>query len=160
MPDSPQDVGRRLANIPLTQFSLLSKYQLTDQLAVGGTAIYGGEVYAGHLAANVSYNHTVDWWRFDAFAENELPRTSSSSCIGLNLTDELYYDAIYQAPGLANPERTFAFVAPGARRLRYREVEIRLDRRPPAPVLLTYGPSRDRRLYSKRRACRSRSRRY
>ena len=67
-----QDIGRRLANIPLTQFSLLSKYQLTDKLALGGVATYGGEVYAGHLAANAQNNHTVDWWRFDAFAEYEL----------------------------------------------------------------------------------------
>ena len=89
-----------MANIPLTQFSLLSKYQLTDQLAVGGTATYGGDVYAGHLAANASDNHTVDWWRFDAFAEYELTKNIELELIGLNLTDELYYDAIYQAPGL------------------------------------------------------------
>ncbi|MEI9902487.1 MAG: TonB-dependent receptor [Hyphomicrobium sp.] len=69
-----QDVGRRLANIPLTQFSLMSKYQLTDQLAVGGTATYGGEIYGGHLAANAANNHTVDWWRFDAFAEYEISK--------------------------------------------------------------------------------------
>lgn len=103
-----QDVGRRLANIPLTQFSLMSKYQLTDYLAVGGTATYGGEVYAGHLAANSSNNHTVDWWRFDAFAEYELTKNVEIELAGLNLTDELYYDAIYQA----NPN-SFAFVAPG-----------------------------------------------
>ncbi len=47
--DNPLDVGRRLANIPLTQFSLMSKYQLTDQLAVGGTATYGGESMAAIL---------------------------------------------------------------------------------------------------------------
>jgi catecholate siderophore receptor len=106
--DVATDIGRRLANIPLTQFSLLSKYQLTDQLAVGGTATYGGAFYAGHLAANTSFNHTVDWWRFDAFAEYELTKNIELELIGLNLTDELYYDAIYQA----NPA-TFAFVAPG-----------------------------------------------
>ena len=112
--DVERDIGRRLANIPLTQFSLLSKYQLTDQFAVGGTATYGGAVYAGHLAANASYNHTVDWWRFDAFAEYELTKNIELELIGLNLTDELYYDAIYQAPGLANADNgTFAFVAPG-----------------------------------------------
>ena len=99
-----------MANIPLTQFSLMSKYQLTDQLAVGGTATYGGEVYGGHLAANASNNHTVDWWRFDAFAEYELTKNVEIEVSGLNLTDELYYDAIYQAP---QPGTTFAFVAPG-----------------------------------------------
>ena len=69
---NPQDIGRRLANIPLTQFSLLNRYQLTEQLAIAGTATYGGEVYGGHLAANAANNHTVDWWRFDAFAEYKL----------------------------------------------------------------------------------------
>lgn len=105
--DNPQDIGRRLANIPLTQFSLMSRYQLTDQLAVGGTATYGSEVYAGHLAANASNNHTVDWWRFDTFAEYDLTKNIEIEVSGLNLTNELYYDAVYQA----NP--TFAFVAPG-----------------------------------------------
>jgi catecholate siderophore receptor len=102
-----QDVGRRLANIPLSQFSLLSRYQLTDQLAIAGAATYGSEVYGGHLAANAFNNHTVDWWRFDAFAEYKLTQNVELKLSGLNLTNELYYDAIYQA------QDTFAFVAPG-----------------------------------------------
>ena len=105
---TPQDIGRRLANIPLTQFSLLSRYQLTDQLAIAGAATYGGEVYGGHLAANAFNNHTVDWWRFDAFAEYKLTNNIELKVSGLNLTNELYYDAIYQAPD------AFAFVAPAA----------------------------------------------
>ena len=104
---NPQDIGRRLANIPLTQFSLLSRYQLTDSLAIAGTATYGGEIYGGHLAANACNNHTVDWWRFDAFAEYKLTKNIELKVSGLNLTNELYYDAIYQA------QDTFAFVAPG-----------------------------------------------
>ena len=114
---NPQDIGRRLANLPLTQFALTSKYQLTDQLAVGGAATYGGEVYGGHLAANASNNHTVDWWRFDAFAEYEISKNWEIEVSGLNLTDELYYDAIYQAgtpTATSGPDLgTFAFVAPG-----------------------------------------------
>ena len=102
-----QDIGRRLANIPLTQFSLLSRYQVTDRLAIAGAATYGGEIYGGHLAANVANNHTVDWWRFDAFAEYKLTSNVDLKISGLNLTDELYYDAIYQATD------SFAFVAPG-----------------------------------------------
>ena len=79
----------------------------------GGTATYGGEVYAGHLAANAGNNHTVDWWRFDAFAEYEISKNWEIEVSGLNLTDELYYDAIYQAPGITGENGTFAFVAPG-----------------------------------------------
>ena len=102
-----QDIGKRLANIPLTQLSLLSRYQLTDKLAIAGAATYGGEVYGGHLAANAFNNHTVDWWRFDAFAEYKLTSNIDLKISVLNLTDELYYDAIYQA------QDSFAFVAPG-----------------------------------------------
>jgi catecholate siderophore receptor len=112
---NPQDIGRRLANIPLTQFSLLSKYQLTEQLAIAGTATYGGEVYGGHLAANAANNRTVDWWRFDAFAEYKITKNVELKLTGLNLFDKTYYDAIYQA-GSAGPPNdigTFAFVAPG-----------------------------------------------
>lgn len=104
---TPQDIGRRLANVPLTQFSLMSRYQLTEQLAIAGTATYGGEVYGGHLAANAANNHTVDWWRFDAFAEYKITKDIELKVTGLNLFNELYYDAIYQATD------TFAFVAPG-----------------------------------------------
>lgn len=102
-----QDIGRRLANIPLTQFSLLSRYQLTDRFAVAGAATYGSEVYGGHLAANAANNHTVDWWRFDAFADYKLTENIDLRVSGINLTNELYYDAVYQAAD------TFAFVAPG-----------------------------------------------
>jgi catecholate siderophore receptor len=112
---TPQDIGRRLANIPLTQFSLLSRYQLTEQLAIAGTATYGGEIYGGHLAANAANNHTVDWWRFDAFAEYKITKNIELKITGLNLFDKTYYDAIYQA-GSAGPPNdigTFAFVAPG-----------------------------------------------
>jgi catecholate siderophore receptor len=104
---NPQDIGRRLANIPLTQFSLLNRYQLTEKFAIAGAATYGGEIYGGHLAANAFNNHTVDWWRFDAFAEYKLTSNVELKVSGLNLTNELYYDAIYQA------QDTFAFVAPG-----------------------------------------------
>ena len=97
---NPQDIGRRLANIPLTQFSLLS--QLPVDRAIGRRR-YGDLRRRGlrrPLAANASNNHTVDWWRFDAFAEYEISKNWEIEVIGLNLTDELYYDAIYQAPAL------------------------------------------------------------
>jgi catecholate siderophore receptor len=105
--DNPAEIGRRLANIPLTQFALLSTYDLTDRLTVGGQAIYGSEIYSGHHAANDNGYHTTEYWRFDAFAEYKLTQHLSVEIQGVNLTDELYYDAMYQA------HDTFAFVAPG-----------------------------------------------
>lgn len=101
------EIGAGLANTPLTQFSLLSKYQLTKDLSVGGQAIYQSEFYSGHFAKNSLAYHTTNWWRFDAFAEYEFDDHWTVEVSGLNLTDEVYYDSLYQA---AN---TFATVAPG-----------------------------------------------
>jgi catecholate siderophore receptor len=105
--DEPAEIGRRLANQPLTQFALLSKYELTDQLTVGGQAIYQSEFYAGHYAVHNERYHSVSYWRFDALAEYEFNEHWSVELLGTNLTDEVYYDAIYQG---AN---SFAFIAPG-----------------------------------------------
>jgi catecholate siderophore receptor len=117
--DVEREIGRRLANTPLTQFALLTKYQVTPQLSVGGQAIYQGEIVTGHFAENdfsapgaanqpngPAYT-SVDYWRFDAMAEYEFNEHWSVSLLGTNLTDEVYYDAVYQA------QNTFAFVAPG-----------------------------------------------
>ncbi|MBA2126678.1 TonB-dependent siderophore receptor [Hyphomicrobium methylovorum] len=105
--NDPSEVGRRLANIPLTQFALLSSYQLTDKLRVGGQAIYNGDIVSGFFAANQFGYHTNPYWRFDAFADLKITDNLSLEINGVNLTDELYYDALYQA------ENSFAYVAPG-----------------------------------------------
>jgi catecholate siderophore receptor len=105
--DLPAEIGRRMANTPLTQFALLTKYQLTDQLAVGGQAIYQSEFYAGHYAQNDTFYHSVPYWRFDALVEYEINKHWEVLVQGLNLTDEVYYDAIYQGGN------SFAYVAPG-----------------------------------------------
>jgi catecholate siderophore receptor len=101
------NVGRRVANIPKQQFNLLTRYRLTDKLTIGGQAIYASEVYAGHLAAADNGYHTVPFWRFDALAEYKFTENFSAMVNAVNLTDELYYDALYQS-NTAN-----AFVAPG-----------------------------------------------
>ncbi|MFN0219435.1 MAG: TonB-dependent siderophore receptor [Hyphomicrobium sp.] len=105
--DVAAEVGRRLANTPLTQFALLSKYAITPNLTLGGQAIYQSEFYAGHFVANDTGYRSVPYWRFDAMAEYKIDDNWSVEVLGTNLTDELYYDAIYQA---AN---SFAYVAPG-----------------------------------------------
>jgi catecholate siderophore receptor len=101
------NVGRRIANVPDQQFTLLSKYKVTDRFTIGGQAIYSSEVYAGHLAAADNGYHTVPYWRFDALAEYKFDKHWSATLNVLNLTNETYYDALYQSDG-AN-----AFVAPG-----------------------------------------------
>lgn len=105
--DLPQEVGRGLANTPDVQFSLFTKYQLTPQFAVGGQAIYQDKIYSGHFAINDNMYRTVDYWRFDAMAEYEFNENWSVEVTGTNLTNELYYDSLYQG------SNTFATVAPG-----------------------------------------------
>ena len=91
----------------MTQFALLSKYKITPKLEVGGQAIYQSEFYAGHYVENATGYRSVDYWRFDAMAEYKFNENWSAEILGTNLTDETYYDAIYQG---AN---AFAYVAPG-----------------------------------------------
>ncbi|HWE21510.1 MAG TPA: TonB-dependent siderophore receptor [Hyphomicrobiaceae bacterium] len=108
---NPALEGRDIANIPLTQFSLLSKYKLTEKLTVGGQAIYSGEVYGGTLAVGDStggvFNRIPEHWRFDALAEYKFTDSFSAQVNVVNLTDEVYYDAFYRS---ATP---FVFIAPG-----------------------------------------------
>jgi catecholate siderophore receptor len=104
---TPEFVGRRLANIPLNQFNLLTTYKLTDKLTVGGQAIYSGKVYSGVLAQDSNFFHVPDHWRFDLLSEYKFTEHFSAKFNVVNITNELYYDALYRN---ATP---FAFVAPG-----------------------------------------------
>jgi catecholate siderophore receptor len=105
--NNPDFVGRRLANVPLDQFNLLTRYQLTDKLAVGGQAIYSGDVYSGVFAADNTGNHIPAHWRFDLLSEYKFTEHFEVKLNVVNITNELYYDALYRS---ATP---FAFVAPG-----------------------------------------------
>jgi catecholate siderophore receptor len=102
-----ENVGKQLANVPTMQFNMLTKYRLTDRLTIGGQAIYANEILGGTVVPNPAGFHTVPFWRFDAMAEYQFTKNVSTQLNVVNLTDETYYDAIYQN---ANP---FVFVAPG-----------------------------------------------
>jgi catecholate siderophore receptor len=104
---NPNFIGRRLANIPLNQFNLLTKYKLTDKLTVGGQAIYSSDVYGGVFAVTDDFFHIPAHWRFDALAEYQFTQNFSVQLNVVNLTNELYYDALYRN------NMPFAFVAPG-----------------------------------------------
>jgi len=112
---NPRYIGRRLANIPNTQFNLLSKYQLTDKLTIGGQAVYSSEVFGGLFAAGQvgtaaqpdAFNRLPEHWRFDLLSEYKFDDNFSAQLNVINITNELYYDSLYR---VATP---FAFVAPG-----------------------------------------------
>ena len=112
----PTNVGLDLANIAPVSFNLLSKYQATRWLELGGQGIYASQIKGGSLLAangNVAYpgapNPTIipDHWRFDVFAESRLKGPLSTKLTAQNLFNKAYYDSFYQS---AQP---FINVAPG-----------------------------------------------
>ena len=103
----PTNVGLRLANVAHQSFSLLTKYQLTDVWEIGGQAVYRSKMYGGTFLAANQGTTIPDFWRFDAFVEAKVDRNWTAKLFVANLTNKLYYDALYQS---ATP---FVFVAPG-----------------------------------------------
>lgn len=103
----PTNVGLPLANVAHQSFSLLTKYQLNDVWELGGQAVYRSQMYGGTFLAANQGTSLPSYWRFDAFAEAQLDKNWSAKIFVANLTNKLYYDALYQS---ATP---FVLVAPG-----------------------------------------------
>lgn len=101
----PANNGRRFPNVPKYNASLLSTYQMTDWLTVGGQAYYQSSLHGGTFASTPA---TVPgYWRFDAVARVVIARRYQLRLNVLNLTDKRYYDAIYRSGA------PFAYIAPG-----------------------------------------------
>lgn len=109
----PTQVGQPFPNVSETSFTLTSRYQVNDRLNVGGTAIYNSERFGGTITAGTT--QLPDYWRFDLFGGYQLTETVEVSFNVLNLTDEVYYDALYRS---GTP---FTYIAPG------RSVQVRID---------------------------------
>ena len=103
----PTNVGLKLANVAHQSFSLLSKYQLTDVWELGGQAVYRSEMFGGTFLAANQGTSIPSYWRFDTFVEAKLNQNWKAKLFVANITNKLYYDALYQS---ATP---FVFVAPG-----------------------------------------------
>ncbi|QDW38138.1 TonB-dependent siderophore receptor [Bradyrhizobium sp. KBS0727] len=101
------NVGLPLANVAHQSFSLLTKYQLNDVWELGGQAVYRSKIYGGTFLAANQGTSLPSYWRFDAFAEAKLDKNWTAKLFVANLTNKLYYDALYQS---AAP---FVLVAPG-----------------------------------------------
>jgi catecholate siderophore receptor len=101
------DVGDRLANVANQSFNLLSKYQVTDKVEVGGQATYRSQIYGGTLLAANQGTVLPGYWRFDAFAEYKINKNFTAKLFVNNIFDKTYYDAFYQS---AAP---FVLIAPG-----------------------------------------------
>ena len=105
--DSPvaSQVGSKFPNVSDVSFTMTSRHQVTDRAHLGGTAIYASERYGGTITA---LNTAIpEYWRFDLFGGYQLTDRLEVSFNVLNLTDEVYYDALYRS---ATP---FTYVAPG-----------------------------------------------
>ena len=103
----PTNVGLKLANVAHQSFSLLSKYQLTDVWEIGGQAVYRSEMFGGTFLAANQGTSIPSFWRFDTFVEAKVDKNWTAKLFVANITNKLYYDALYQS---ATP---FVFVAPG-----------------------------------------------
>jgi len=101
----PGNAGRRFANIPRHSASLLATFAVTDRFQIGGQAHYQDALYGGTLAAGTA--KVPAYARFDAVARWRPIDGYELRLNVLNLTDKVYYDAIYRS---GSP---FAYIAPG-----------------------------------------------
>jgi catecholate siderophore receptor len=101
----PAEVGQPFPNIPADSGSVFSSYHVTDALTLGGQAAYVGTRYGGTSVAGTA--NIPAYWRFDATARYRFNNRFEVQANLLNLTDKVYYDAIYRS---ASP---FAYIAPG-----------------------------------------------
>lgn len=99
------NVGRRFANIPQHTGSVLLTYALTDRLQIGGQVYAQDEFFGGTLASGAAM--VPGYVRFDAVARWRPVNALELRLNVLNVTDKIYYDAIYRS---GSP---FAYVAPG-----------------------------------------------
>lgn len=103
--NNENNVGEKLANISHNSFNLLTKYQLTNDLTVGGQATYQGTIGLGTLAQNGRKLPTS--WRFDLLAEYKLLENMDLQLNVQNVFDEIVYDSGYRS---GSP---FVYVASG-----------------------------------------------
>ena len=102
---APDAVGKPLANVPRHTAALLATYTIAPGFEVGGQVSYRSELFGGTLVPNAG---KLDGYvRFDAVARARITQGLTLRINVLNLTDKVYYDAIYRS---GSP---FAYIAPG-----------------------------------------------
>jgi catecholate siderophore receptor len=109
----PEQEGQAFPNVSEQSFTLTSRFELSERAHIGATALYASEKFGGTVAAGTT--RVPGYWRFDLFGGYDLADNVELSFNVLNLTDELYYDALYRS---ATP---FVYVAPG------RSAQLTLD---------------------------------
>ncbi|MEX6723122.1 TonB-dependent receptor [Parapedomonas caeni] len=117
------NVGKRISNFANNSVDAQLRYQITERLAIGGTATYQSAMYAGQPdsaatlnTADLDSSPTVlvpgpnfgkpniripDYTTFGAFVSFKVNENLSLRLNGLNLTDKRYYTAAYRSGGFA-----------------------------------------------------------
>ena len=103
----PTNVGLPLAFVANQSFNVLTKYQITDDIQVGGQATYRSKIYGGTLLAANQGTVLPSYWRFDTFVSGKVAKNWRWKAFVNNVFNRTYYDAFYQS---AAP---FTLVAPG-----------------------------------------------
>jgi catecholate siderophore receptor len=101
----PASVGRTLSNFADDSVFLQLRYQLVPAFAIGGTATYSSERYAGQPDsaaawdnARGTYTYTVpDYTVYDVFANWDVNKQTSLRLNVGNVTNEDYYLAAYRS---------------------------------------------------------------
>jgi catecholate siderophore receptor len=101
----PTQVGKPLPNVAERSFSLQARWQASDRLALGATAIHASEISGGSTFALAT--RIPGFWRADLFAEYQISEQLAVQLNVLNATDKVYYDTLYRS---ATP---FTYIAPG-----------------------------------------------
>ena len=99
------NVGRRFANIPRHSANLLATAMVASNFELGGNLHYQSEFFGGQGVATTA--RVPGYARLDAVARWKPLAWLEARVNVNNITDKLYYDAIYRS---ASP---FAYVAPG-----------------------------------------------
>src|SRR5260370_35166333 len=103
----PPNAGLPLHHVAHQSFTQLTKYQLTDVWELGGKAVDRSKMYGGTFLAANQGTSLPSYWRFDAFVEAKIDKNWTAKLFVANITNKLYYDALYQS---ATP---FVLEAPG-----------------------------------------------
>jgi catecholate siderophore receptor len=98
-------VGTALPNITETSFSLMARYEFNPMLYAGGLVNYNDEKHGGTVNSLATF--VPDYWRGDLFVGYHVTSHIDLSLHVLNVTDEVYFDALYRS---AAP---FTYIAPG-----------------------------------------------
>ncbi|MFC2951912.1 TonB-dependent receptor [Marinicaulis aureus] len=113
---NPDEIGGKFPNVAEKSFTLLSRYDITERIHIGGQANYQG-ARAGGTTVGIG-TEIPDYWRFDFFGGWQVTDRVGVSFNVLNATGEVYYDAIYRS---GTP---FVYIAPGRSALFTIDIDI------------------------------------